>query len=80
MIIEIISIEESPVEPEKESEYEEDESDNYDDEDKDEEIRAAINSIFNLLQQMLQFSKLPEVLQLLQDILFRTSDSDQLVS
>ena len=82
---ETISIDETPVktEVESESEYDEEdeESDYYDDEeDKDEEIRSAIGSIFNLLEQMLQFRKVPEVVTLLQDILFRTNDSAQLVS
>ena len=82
---ETISIDETPVEIEKEpeSEYDEEdeESDYYDEEeDKDEEIRSAIGSIFNLLEQMLQFRKIPEVVTLLKDILFRTNNSAQLVS
>jgi len=81
--VEIISIDETPIDLEIETEAEEDEeeeSDYYDDEeDKDEEIRSAISSIFNLLEQMLQFRKISEVVQLLQDILFRTNDSAQLL-
>lgn len=81
---ETISIDEKPaeieIEPESEYDEEDEESDYYDDEeDEDEEIRSAIGSIFNLLEQMLQFRKIPEVVQLLQDILFRTSDQAQLI-
>ena len=82
---ETISIDETPVkieiEPESEYDEEDEESDYYDEEEeKDEKIRSAIGSIFYLLEENLRFRRIPEVVTVLQDILYRTNDSAQLVS